>query len=483
MEPFFETQLVITKVEGKLYSFQEQAEIVPEPVMAPEGAAEGNRVAVCTVLHDGGRFRMWYIIYPEADHVKLGGVLAHAESDDGYTWRRTAVGLLRPDIPGNNYCDLGLRSPTVFIDPESPPASRYRATGYRRPGEESANPQGTEGCFYTAHSADGLHWDLDSPKARWYSGDVINSIYHPNQRRGICAMKFVRRMNGITRRAIWTADLRDGEWGDPVCALVPDDFDDVAAIARGCNSTDYYGMGMLPARSGTVAFICNFRHKLPLSMSPENYAIFGVSDITLAFQAQPGDRWLHAAGRRSFMSCGSQPWNAGWMQTASCPIEVGDEHWLFFWGSAYDHAWELDADWKARKKWRRIRAESGHPGVVGLAKWPKWRLFGYHADPDGVLELELGEITTPSELLLNYKAAYAGSVRVQLFSREGRGDCGDIPSRSSTADCIPLTGDNTGEVVAWKQGTVIQPAHGKRIVARLTMENSYVYAWDVRPLS
>ena len=47
---------------------------------------------------------------------------------------------------------------------------------------------------------------------------------------------------------------------------------------------------------------------------------------------------------------------------------------------------------------------------------------------------------------------------------------------------VPLTGDSTGEVVRWKSGMRIPPVPGKRLVARLTMENARVYAWDLRPV-
>ena len=483
MELLFETRLAITDVRGKLYFVQEQPQTVPDPVMTPEGVCEGNRIAVHTVLRDGGRLRMWYRPFPQADKIDLNCVVAHAESDDGIHWRRTPLGLLDTSPHPNNYTDFGLASCSVFIDPTSSPSRRYRGVGYRRPGDKGANPQGTKGCIYTAHSSDGLHWDLDSSEPRWLTGDVVNSAYHPGRGHGLCGMKYSRRMNGITRRAIWTADLHGDAWSDPSCALVPDAFDDVAAIARGYNSSDHYGMGFLPAGRGTVGFVWNFRHKLPLGNKPEHYALYGDCDVSLAYQECAGDRWLHVPSRQSFMNCGSQPWNAGWIRTASAPVEVGDEHWLYFAADAHDHAWHMDADWQPIEKWTRVRQENGFYSVVGLAKWPKWRLFGYHADPEGSVDIEMGEILEPSELLLNYKAACEGNVRVQVFAREGRGDCQDIPGRSDPADSVPLTGDSVGEVVAWKSGTVIHPVPGRRIVARLTLGNATAYAWDLRPVS
>ncbi|MDP6110753.1 MAG: hypothetical protein QGG53_02710 [Planctomycetota bacterium] len=480
MQLLFETQLAITDVCGRLNFFQTEADVLCDPVLTSTTDADRGRVTAKTVLHDSGIYRMWYQAFPNRTLSRDGNLVGYAESDDGLTWRKPELDLVENVSWPNNYCDLGLTSPSVFIDPKAEPSHRYRATGYRR-GGEFANPQGTTGCFYTAHSPDGLHWELDSDRARWYSGDTIRSAYHPQQQRGICAMKFVRRMNGITRRSIWTADLRNGNWGDPVCALVPDEFDDVAAVTRGCNSCDYYSLGLLPAGSGTVALLDNFWHTLPLSMQPENYAIFGTSDITLAYQAQPGDRWLHVPGRKSFIPHGSQPWNAGWIWGTSCPVEVGDEHWFYVSGSRHDHAWHMDEQWKVDDALATHLDAAGDEWVVGVARWPKWRLFGFHANPRGHFDLELGELSEPSELLLNYRTEPQGCVQVQIFAREVRNDMGEIAGRSSADDAVPLTGDSLAEVVAWRDGTILQPVPGKRLVARIVLDRASVYAWETQP--
>ena len=116
--------------------------------------------------------------------------------------------------------------------------------------------------YYTAHSADGLKWEYDQLVPQWKSNDVITSIYHSEQRRGIVALKVTPypSVNGIPRRSIWNAEFRDGRWSEAHSALLPDEVDDIAAVARGFSSGDYYGMGMMPAGSGTVGFLWQFRH-------------------------------------------------------------------------------------------------------------------------------------------------------------------------------------------------------------------------------
>ena len=486
MELAFDTRLEITRIAGRIYSRQARPTLSEKPVLTPDGLADGNRVQIGTVLKDGGVYRMWYLAFPEQDAPKAKAFAAYAESDDGLIWRRPRLNLVEGVPFDNNYIDVGVSS--VFIDPAASAPRRYGAVGHLRylrqtwtGAGHNPDPAGTTSSFYTAHSADGLHWEVDPPKPRWYSGDTVHCAFHPGRRCALVGMKFVRRVNGIQRRAIWTAERRDGEWSDPVCALAPDEFDDVAAAARGFNSADYYDMAFLGAGDGTAGLLCSFRHTLPLSPTPENYAIFGTSDISLVFQPHSGDRWLHAPGRKSFISSGETSWNQGWTGLSSGPVENGDEHWLYLTGHRFDHAWDMDADWNVMGKWREVREAAGCHSVIGLARWPKWRLFGLLADPEGQVDIELGPIDKPSELSLNYCAGFRGSVRVQFHTREMRGDCGDVTGRSDIADCLPLTGDSISELVRWREGSVIGPTTSRQTVARITLENATLYGWELRP--
>jgi len=91
-------------------------------------------------------------------------------------------------------------------------------------------------------------------------------------------------------------------------------------------------MGMMPAGSGTVGFLWQFRHSLPRSAGSD-FGIFGAIDVTLAYQAGRGDRWVHVPGRPDFISNTDPSFGHGVIYTASCPVTVGDGQWLYF--SAY----------------------------------------------------------------------------------------------------------------------------------------------------
>ena len=74
--------------------------------------------------------------------------------------------------------------------------------------------------------------------------------------------------------------------------------------------------------------------------------VFGAVDVTLVYQSEPSGRWLHQPGRPDFISHAQIPWGQGGVYTAAAPVEVGDEHWLFFASATESHAWYLDEHWK-----------------------------------------------------------------------------------------------------------------------------------------
>ncbi len=471
MELLFETRLEIRSVEGKLYFIQVQPTFHPEPVLEPDPNSPVDAAgASCfgTVLHDGGKFRMWYQAWPKDWDGRNSQLVGYAESDDGITWQRPALGLVEYGHQPSNLCNLGFHSVSVFIDPGAPGSHRYRATGWADVGTIAGGQTATQRGYYTAHSADGLYWILDAPTPRWPSSDVIMSIYHPQQERGIVALKYSPRYLNIPRRAIWTAELRAGVWSDAHSALIPDEFDDVCAMARGFASGDYYGMGMMPAGSGIVGFIWQFRHTLPRTAGRQ-FGVFGTMDVSLAYQAQPGDRWLHLPGRKDFMSHRTFNWDRGGIYTASGTVEVGDQQRMYFCGAQESHGWYVDDAWQINDKWKQALIESGLDRI-GFAYWPKDRLFGFRADPEGVLELNLGLIDKPCSLVLNYSTLPGGRLRVELPARDGH----------ALADAIALTGDQITGLATWQCGEQILPTLDQPLIVRLHLERAEVYAYELR---
>ncbi|HOF89658.1 MAG TPA: hypothetical protein PLZ36_16375, partial [Armatimonadota bacterium] len=216
-----------------------------------------------------------------------------------------------------------------------------------------------------------------------------------------------------------------------------------------------------------------FRHSLPRSPFPnwEN-GVFGVTDISLVYQESARACWQHAPGRRDFLACRPGTFYQGGIYPASGVVEVGDEHWLYFAGQGQTHGWYINNHWTLQPRWKDAMRAEGTVAQTGVARWPKWRLFGYTADPEGALTLTLGELAEPSTLLLNYETEATGSIRVELPGADGY----------TLDDAIPLDGSHLAAPVAWKTGPVIPARPGQQTTVKLHLERATVWAYDVQPV-
>ncbi len=468
MELLFESRSNLSGFMGTLHFVQHKPEVHMEPVMLPDTFVdEGGINGYGTVLNENGKLRMWYQAIPRdwPGNCEVGAV-AYAESDDGYHWKKPALGIVAHGASVNNLCNLGLHSPSLFIDPDAPSTHRYLAVGC---GRDCFLGQNVRYGYYTAHSSDGLYWELDSTQPQWEGGDVVTSIYHPGRRSGLIALKKEPWINRLVRRSIRTAEYKDGVYSNNhVSALYPDDYDDIAAAQRGHFTSDYYGMAMMPAGQNTVGFVWNFRHDLPYSQVTP-LGNHGPSDITLVFQENEGDRWLHMPGRPDFISHRDLSWTAaGWIHSTSAPVEVGDQHRLYFCGRNYEHYGFREPGGKRLEQWSQWLQENGMWAMT-FAHWPKYRLFGFEAPRDASFNIELRDVHEPFEVRLNYRTRKGGRVYASIHGDQ----------RYHVQNCKSLAGNQLNAPLTWENGSVIYPSKSGKVLLTLHLEMAAVYAYEV----
>jgi hypothetical protein len=167
-------------------------DVRPEPVLSPEPVdsdAPDNAAThfYGTVIGDHGRFRMWYYAchwgmnpdwspyhlqqlakkpgWVKQDHGLYQGPLCYAESDDGITWKKPALGqLMFKGNTANNALALPhaiVSGATIIRDDDDPdPDRRYKMVYQYFP--DQADPVmdelGTMPSMCTAVSPDGLSW-------------------------------------------------------------------------------------------------------------------------------------------------------------------------------------------------------------------------------------------------------------------------------------------------------------------------------------
>ncbi|PKO22233.1 MAG: hypothetical protein CVU38_10570 [Chloroflexi bacterium HGW-Chloroflexi-1] len=455
--------------------------VLDQPVLQGGSDADASGASIYgSVMRDGGVFRMWYQAWPRdwdgTDTVAVGCV----ESDDGLSWRRPNYGLIECcGARKNQLTDLPFHCPSVMIDPDAEPSARYRAFGYADPGKlgNKYAYKVNESGYYTAHSADGLHWVLDSPEPLWPYADVITSVWDSPSGCARIAMKKTHRIRGLGRRAFLTATWSQGVASEPVSALIPDEYDDIMAQQRGFNSADYYGVGLMPTAGPTIGFLWNFRHQLPLGYyQPETmrHGDIGRVDLSIVYQTERGGRWRPVPGRPDWLSANDAPdWARGALYTAAYPLDVGDETWLYFCGTRDRHGWcGHGIDHTAMTQ---AATTEGGSIKIGLARWPRNRIMGYESTLVDVISLLPGQPTQPGgRLALNVVTCPGGTVRARLLDANGKALSG-----YGFEDCQVITGDHLEAMVRWR-GKPNLPGVTPRqsIMAQIELSRATLYAFD-----
>jgi hypothetical protein len=98
-----------------------------EPILTADKPWEIGDLGWAQVLHDEGRFRMWYGTMGASCGLEGASYLCYAESDDGFHWRKPELGLV--EFGGSKANNILMEADQEFFilrDPAAPPSERYR---------------------------------------------------------------------------------------------------------------------------------------------------------------------------------------------------------------------------------------------------------------------------------------------------------------------------------------------------------------------
>ncbi len=124
-----------------------------------EEEPDAHRVSSPAVIYENGLWRMWYAATPSHGNW-YGNRVAHAESNNGITWRKRELGL--SEFNGskrNNFVNTvrGLGGVAVLLDKEAPPDQRYVMVGHDMSWYKSWSLEGPA-ITRVDISPDGLNW-------------------------------------------------------------------------------------------------------------------------------------------------------------------------------------------------------------------------------------------------------------------------------------------------------------------------------------
>ncbi len=473
----------------------EHDELTVEPidaVMVPYDVPEGIRISVCTaersdpvpnheppgqVRHSQGSYRTWYRPIPlGAPYSSLleGGVF-HAESDDGYSWRnRTACTFDLSDCPD---VEAWGPFPGVFEDPVAPESERFKmvfqgrstrpefarhrqqvlqefakshAEGFDPTALSFDGPDGTpliRLARYGAVSPDGLHWRvLRHPLMILYSDSQNVVAYDTNRQSYVWFLK-TQWYDG--RRSIGRSETGDfRHW--PLAETI---------IHPGADlhpSDDWY-------TNGKTRYPGTTDHHF---LFPALYHHAEDSSDIRAFSSIDTVSWTRIPGGAILPADDPRAWDAGFV-TASIDLVPlpGGKVGLPYGGARYPHKYP-----RSRHTWDAMKR--------AYALWTKERITALIAD-------EAGRFTTlpllfdGRRLRLNYRTTQGGEVRVEAAeSRRSGGHSKALPGRSF-ADCVPLAGDETDRIVAWKTGEDFGHHQGQPVTLRFRMRSASLFAFEI----
>ena len=403
-----------------------------EPVLTADADSEwkiNGQYLYGTVLYDDkdGLYKMWYQSY-NASYAGGGdaaSVMAcYAESSDGVNWEMPNLGIVNYNGNTNNNMLGNYHLQSVFIEEDAPAERRYKMFCYAH----------AYGKVYTSfYSADGIHWTKEKDFVQ--GSDVMCVEYDEVNDRYFAVMKLG---GGFGKRDQWTMRTdSEGNWYAPVMANTLADLLD----ARYCYRPDAYGMGLYERDGLYIGFDWAFR-------IPGTNIMEGTMAPQLTVSRDLAEEWRRVS-RDSIIPLGENgAFDDGIIGTASHPIEMGDEVWM------YCGAWDDD---------------HGNAVRNGSTFIAKWRLDGF-ASMSGSGSLTTKSVTFDGNALYLNADAENGSITVSLLDKNGD----YIPGFEKSDE---ITTDKVTGLVTWNGKGDLSSLSEEEVIIEFTVDNADIYSF------
>lgn len=443
--------------------------------------------------------------------------LHYAESEDGITWRKPALG--RAEYAGsrdNNILMPDCHAPSVIHHPDMPGDCPYRMFAVK---------QGVGPAVF--RSRDGLNWSDPVPVKTPPGGDDACLTYDHHAHRFILTFKprapigktIVNPLTAepweipIRHLVVSTSDDDMQSWSPWQRALVPDEVDQQSVSERyppifvegflypwrmkpefeaaheyarrtgyldrltvapqtGYHHMDFMNMVVIPYPGLYVGLL----QVLNATAHTFDFGAGGVprpdggpgSDGTMEIQlvcSRDLVHWQRLGDRQPFLPLGEV---GAWDQSMVTPFTSNGilrdgKHQLYYGGLRHSHAhmsrWNKPGDWP------------GERGGIGLATLRRDGFVSLDAGPEG------GQFTTPllrftGENLVVNADARNGEIRVEVLDEDGT-----VVNGYSRNACRPVCGDDTDHVIHWQGTNGLGALQGRPISLRVTLRNAQLYSF------
>jgi hypothetical protein len=512
-------------IDYKFIESAENVELVMNPpartgevIIKPDAPWEKNLhlASYGSVLAENGIVRVWYSIVGERSAPNQNPdfmAVAYAESADGINFTKPVLDLVK--FAGNSRNNLVLPTDLKVMsiggcsvmrddNPDCPSEERYKTwmkiypkkgTGIRGPSRVWVSP-------------DGLQWKLSERLVTGLRATDTQSNWFWDPRLG--------RYVGYTREWIQfegekpfrASSYNESDdmfvWGNMQIALEPDGTDAAAAlrpvISAGRMTVSSKETWVEKAPSAAIVntapeqpqSVEPFADQVPIPGMPVDVYGPGVSqyteaedvyvsltsmfyhwnhggghsapdtsDVRLAV-SRDGRHFTRPGGRKPFLSVGPEgAFDSRWLWPLSGPIRMGDELWIYYFGSNIDHS-------------RRVGATSATP--LNLISRAVMRLDGFVSADFGYTG---GTLITPplkfegQRLELNLDTGAGGSGQVEILDAMG------VPIPGFTmADADQLNGNNVRSLASWTGAADLSSLAGRIVRLHFRMRSAKLYAFQ-----
>lgn len=462
LEPFFDRHLVAETKGASLRLHEPRDEGV---VLKFDQPWEGPFSAYCTVIDDGGRLRLYYRGKVSGGPDGTGEVTCYAESDDGRTWRKPALGTAgAPDGSNVILTERGVThnfSPFLDTRPGVPPSERFKALG------GVTNLKGGPSGLFAFASEDGVRWRKLRPEPVLTKGafDSQNVAFW-SATEGRYLAFFRTFTAGTVGGGVWRpAGLR--------------------TVSR-ADSADFLSWG----------------ETTPMTFRPEQEHHYYTSQTQPYFRAPhlliaTAARWV--PGRRPLTDdeAAALKVDPAYYRSAKdasdCVFMTSRDGRTFDrnFGDALIRPGTELGQWVSRTGYPVLNVVRTGPEEMSLftnqdyaqptahLRRYSWRLDGIasmHAPASG------GEFTTRvlrfsgRQLRLNLATSAAGSVRVEIQDADGR----PLPGRT-LADSQDFAGNRLAHDFRWKKGADLSDLAGREVRLRFVLKDADVFALQSAP--
>jgi len=459
----------IAEQRGLMRLFTPAAKHPANPIIRRDHPWEAGAAYIFgSVLRDPqtGLLRMWYQAIDrqagtDPDHMTI----CYAESDDGVTWHKplmplvpyrhkklTNIVLGNAVYPGNAYCC------SVVLDPDAGvPGGRYKMLVWYEQWTDGLAPFNGAAAF---HSEDGLRWQVYSDAQPAIKIDVqledgkVKRFESPNDANCVSPDKLdgefvnwqvMRRMIPATKK-VYARDLMAGDRLERVLAMhTSRDFvhwseprDIIVAGPEDPDFTQFYSMGGFRYGNYWLGTLWMY------------YVHDQAMDVELALSCD-GRRWARPFPGRRLISLGSSDeFDRGMLQTATAPIIMGDNVYIYYGGEDHRH-------------------DEGGTTAIGLATLPLDRWAGLQTGRRGVLRTQPFAFDGDAIELNAY--AVGGEVRAALLDAAGQ----PLPG-FGLEQAEPVVDDQLHARLRWAGSSDLSALRGRKLAVQLEMANAMVYS-------